>query len=103
MSVRRAQREIDAAEFAEWGVILTRFEPMGDRRADFHAAQVVQTLCNCFRGKNSDPVKLSDALLNFDPQPEEENRIPVEHKVWAVFQSLAAQMTPPHERPPLTP
>ena len=50
MSVRRAQQEIDAREFAEW-IAFGNLEPFGEERADWRIAQLCTLVANMFRGK----------------------------------------------------
>jgi len=64
ISVRRAQAEIDSAEFSEW-MAYYRFDPFGGERGDLQAARVSLTVAGAFRGKGRRP-KLSDFMLDFD-------------------------------------
>ena len=50
MSVRRAQAEIDSAEFSEWRALYERVETFGEDRADLRAGIVASTIAN-FSGK----------------------------------------------------
>lgn len=43
MSVRRAQREIDSAEFSEWQAIYA-LDPFGEQRADLRAGTISATI-----------------------------------------------------------
>lgn len=50
MSLRRAQAEISAAEFAEWQAFYA-IEPFGEERADLRAAIIAATVANSMRVK----------------------------------------------------
>lgn len=65
MSVRRAQVEIDAAEFAEWMAYYT-MEPWGEDRSDLRAGIIASTIANTQRGKRTKAFKPSDFMPNFD-------------------------------------
>lgn len=64
MSVRRAQEEIDSAEFTEW-MAYYQLEPFGEERADLRAAIIASTIANAFSKKRSKP-------QDFMPQFERE-------------------------------
>lgn len=66
MTVARARREIDSHEFAEW-IAYYGLEPLGDERADWHAALITSTLANIWRDpkKRRRPWPLEDFVLRF--------------------------------------
>ena len=64
MSVRRAQQEIDSAEFAEW-MAFNSIEPFGEERADVRSAMICCLLANINRGKGKKAYKISDFMLDF--------------------------------------
>lgn len=66
MSVKRAQREIDAAEFAEW-LAYYRLEPWGEERGDLRAGIVASTVANAWRGKDVLPFNPGDFMPEFGP------------------------------------
>lgn len=59
MSIRRAQREIDSREFAEW-VAEYRIEPWGEIRSDLRAGIVASAALApyCKRGQEPRPIDL---------------------------------------------
>jgi hypothetical protein len=69
MPVWMAQELIPSREFTEW-MMLEEADPWGQRRADWHAAQICATIANAFRDtkKRPEPYTAKDALLNFDLQ-----------------------------------
>ena len=71
MSVRRAQIEIDAAEFAEW-MAFGRFDPYGEERADLRAGIVAATIANVFRKKGTRALKAADFMPRFRSGPRRE-------------------------------
>ena len=64
MSVRRAQAEIDSAEFVEW-CAFDRLDPYGPERADFHAGVIASTIAQAHGARRSKPV---DFMPDFDGQ-----------------------------------
>ena len=65
MSVRRAQAEIDAHEFAEWMAYMT-LEPFGPNRDDLRAGTVAAMIANV----NRDSRKRSEPFVPGDFFPE---------------------------------
>lgn len=61
--VRSLQQILTAREFAEYYAFL-RMEPRGDQRADWHAAQICQTIAGVMGGKG----KLREFVLDFSPR-----------------------------------
>ena len=61
MSVRRAQAEIDAHEFAEWMAYMT-LEPFGPNRDDLRAGTIAAVIANANRDsrKRSEPFAPGD-------------------------------------------
>lgn len=72
MSVKRAQREIDAREFAEW-MAYWSLEPWGEGRADLRAGIVASTMANLWRGQDSPAYAPGDFMPHFGQQPVEES------------------------------
>lgn len=68
MSVRRTQKEINSAEFAEW-MAYEELEPFGPQREDERAGMIAATLANV----NRDPEKKSDPFVPFDFFPRLED------------------------------
>ena len=68
MSVRRAQQEIDAREYASW-VAYHQIDPFGNERADFHAALIAWTMASTVRGKGPAP-QLKDYFPDFAQKPK---------------------------------
>lgn len=64
MSVRRAQQEVDAQEFAEW-MAYARVEPFGESRADLRCAIIACVLANIWARKGR-RYKPSDFMPEFD-------------------------------------
>ena len=74
MSVRRAQQEIDAVEFAGW-MAFYAIEPWGESRADLRMGILASVQANIWRGKDSQPFGASDFIPDFDAgydQPTED-------------------------------
>ena len=81
MSVKRAQREIDSAEFAEW-MAYDRLDPIGQWRDDLRMAILASTIANAMDGLGQlvigvagghpsprQPFTIEDFLPSFDHQP----------------------------------
>lgn len=64
MSVRRAQREIDSREFAEW-MAYHELDPFGGERGDLQAGIIAATLANVNRSKGTQPYKPGDFMPKF--------------------------------------
>ena len=62
MSVARAQREIDAREFAEW-MAYDNIEPFGEQRADWRIAQLCCLVANSLGGKGP-PATLKEFMMD---------------------------------------
>lgn len=58
-----------AAEFFEW-MLYEQIQPFGERRADLRTGQICATIANVNRGEKTEPYKVSDFMLPWDPQPE---------------------------------
>jgi hypothetical protein len=69
MSVKRAQQEIDSAEFSEW-LAYNTLNPFGDERRDFRAAMIASTTANVQGNKTT----IDDFMPVFDADPEEAKR-----------------------------
>lgn len=82
MSVRRAQAEIDSAEFGEW-IAFYSLEPFGDRTADYRAGVVASTIANVNRGKDTPAF----GPVDFIPwaQPPKDETPPQPEAVAALF------------------
>lgn len=86
MSVRRAQQEIDAREFAEWKAF-GQIEPFGEVRADLRAAIIATAACNA-GGIKAEP---GNFMPRFDARHEmKADAVP--EKVRDVFGAIAAAM-----------
>lgn len=66
MSVKKAQREINSAEFAHW-VAYYRIDPFGDERADLRAGIIASTVANVHATKKSQQLKPADFMPDFEP------------------------------------
>ena len=71
MSVRRAQAEIDSAEFAEW-MAIDRLDPYGAERADLRSGIVAATFANAFRKKGGRAFKAADFMPKFRQAPRQQ-------------------------------
>jgi hypothetical protein len=65
MSVRRAQSEISAREFAEW-CAFDRLDPIGAERADLRAGIIASTVHNVHRGQRQRPSRPVDFMPKFE-------------------------------------
>lgn len=74
MSVARAQREISSREFAEW-MAYDLIDPIGARRADYHAALIAASIFNARRTKDSqhyyEPSEFMPTFWEPPVEPEE--------------------------------
>lgn len=61
MSVRRTQREVDSAEFAEWSAYDT-IDPFGEQRADWRLAQLTSIVASLMRDKSQRAYKPADFM-----------------------------------------
>ena len=68
MSVKRAQAEIDAAEFAEW-VAFASLEPFGVEVLYHIGGIIASTIANAHRGKGSRSFKPADFMPKFQHGP----------------------------------
>lgn len=73
MSVKRAQQEIDAAEFAHW-MAFYRLEPWGRDVEDRPAALVASTIANVNRPKSRKAYKVEDFMLRYDREEKQDWR-----------------------------
>ena len=64
MSVRRAQAEIDSAEFSEWAAF-DKIHPIGGVRDDINAGIVAATIANCHRGKGQRAFSAGDFIPDY--------------------------------------
>lgn len=67
MSVKRAQREIDSREFAEW-MAYSKIEPFGPEREDQRAGMVAALIANVNRdpAKRAEPYDVEDFFPRYD-------------------------------------
>lgn len=70
MSVREAQERISSREYAEW-VAFSRLEPFGFEAEFLGHAQTAQVIANVNRGKDSDPLEVSDFMPKLPRLAEE--------------------------------
>lgn len=70
--------EVPSRTLSEWRAFAS-IEPIGERRADYRAAQIVTALANINRDRKShpDPFKLEDFLLKFG-EPERPRGVEVD-------------------------
>lgn len=71
MSVRAAQRDIDAREFEEWRAY-SLLEPWDETRADWRAGIIASTLANIHRGKDTEPFSPGDFMPQFEESYDNE-------------------------------
>ncbi len=72
MSVRRAQAEIDSAEFNDWRGYC-QLEPFGPRAQDIRHGMHMALIANPQRGKDTEPYTAEDFMLGaLDDQVDEE-------------------------------
>ncbi len=64
MSVKRAQSEIDSAQFSHW-IAYHRIEPFTVDRSEYMLAVVCSILVNVHRKKGTTPTKPADFLPKF--------------------------------------
>lgn len=69
MSVARAMREIDSAEFADW-MAYYRIEPFGERMSDLRTGIIAATVANANRGKKQKALHPIDFLPWAKPAAE---------------------------------
>jgi hypothetical protein len=79
MSVRRAQREISSAEFAEWAAYYA-LEPFGDRVADVRAGTITAVLANVHKSKNT-PVYGPLDFYTWTKEPDKPEQAPTPEAV----------------------
>lgn len=65
MSVRRAQEEIDAAEFVEWCAYYA-LEPWGQERADLRAGIIASVVANVAPGRAKKAFTPQDFMPRYD-------------------------------------
>lgn len=49
------------------------YGPVGELRADYHAATIAAAIVNIFRGKDTDAIEIEDLLLRFAPRVDPED------------------------------
>lgn len=72
MSVRRAQQEISAAEFAEWQAY-NRLEPSGPDTEDLRFGALCALIANSFRGKGRAAKPEDFMMVDRTTTPEEQS------------------------------
>ena len=77
-------REIESAELSEW-MAYERIEPFGQRRGDYQAAVIAQTVARCAGNKNT---KLEDFLLDFKPARPPQSEAVKQNLLDTFFKSL---------------
>lgn len=88
MSVKRAQREVDSAEFAEW-MAYAEVEPFGPEREDQRAGIVAALIANVNRDskKRPEPYDVEDFLPRWEtrvaPPPTEDVQLKDKLLAWA--------------------
>lgn len=87
MSVRRAQREIDSREFAEW-IAYDGIEPFGEDRGDLRAGIIAATIANANRGKNSSPFHPKDFMPDFERKHKQQT----DEEMQAFMRSVTARL-----------
>ena len=70
MSVRRAQAEVDAAEFAEW-MAYSKLHPFVGEVEYLGFAIVASTVANCMSSGKGKRWKPDDFIPRFDRQPQQ--------------------------------
>lgn len=72
MSVKRAMREIDSAEFAEW-MAYSYYEPFGPEREDQRAGMIAALIANVNRDPKhrAEPYDVEDFFPRYDTVIEE--------------------------------
>lgn len=95
MSVKRAQREIDSQEFAEW-MAYSVHEPFGPEREDQRAGMIAALIANVNRDtkKRSEPYDVEDFFPRYvSTTAEEAAPVDLESKIksWATAMNAAAE------------
>lgn len=75
MSVKRAQREIDSAEFSEW-MAYSVWEPFGPEREDQRAGMVAALIANVNRDPKHrpQPYDVEDFFPRYEQEAEEQEQ-----------------------------
>ncbi len=84
MSVRRAQAEIDSAEFAEW-IAWHRMEPFTHERSENMLCVVASILANVHRGKGVSAFKAEDFKPKYGETSKRDTAETIEMKLRAIF------------------
>ncbi len=95
MSVSRAQREIDAREFAEW-MAYHNLEPFGLERGDLQAGIVACTIANVNRGKGSRAMRPADFMPKFGEYKRMQTDEDIEARLLAWVRMHNAQVATKH-------
>lgn len=84
MSVKRCQREVDSAEFAEW-MAYSMHEPFGPEREDQRAGVVAALIANVNRDskRRSEPYDVEDFFPRWGAEPEEAEKPDLQSKLMA--------------------
>ena len=101
MSVKRAQREIDSQEFAEW-MAYSNWEPFGPEREDQRAGMIAALTANVNRdpAKRPEPYDVEDFFPRYDTaerkaaaQVQEAPNLESKLTAWAAAMAAANQKT----------
>ena len=84
MSVRRAQSEIDSAEFAEW-IAWHSIEPFTHERSENLLCVVAAILANVHRGKGVSSFEPNDFKPEYGKQKQRDTAETIEMKLRAIF------------------
>ncbi len=89
MSVRRAQEEINSAEFSEW-MAFYNVEPFGVDRNDLPIAILGKRICDMWKAKGSPPFDIDYFLPNIGKPEWKEAMSPMEmqHKIKTMFAGM---------------
>lgn len=105
MSVRRAQLEIDSAEFAEW-MAYANLEPFGPVREDQRAGVVASIIANVNRDTSAhpDPFTVDEFFPRYEDvtaeeQTTDEERLKNKLTAWATAMAGNKHVSGPDERP----
>jgi len=80
MSVKKAQKEIDAKEFAEW-IAFERTNPSGERRADIRSALICYVIASVMGGKK---YTMKDFMIDFEKSHKaSQESIKIKLMAWA--------------------
>lgn len=90
MSVRRAQMEVDAREFAEWQAVERILGPLDISRFDILAAIIAGAATNAQRGRE-DRVHPKEFIPQFGTEEPERKKVPLDDKVNLIMTKMAAK------------